>query len=96
MVGLPEGLLVLPADEPLDVEPEAGRTPGNRSVWYGMRNSAVQPSESRVTETSQMPFQFSFTLSIPTSCASHIAPFGFVRNRNAPRRSWKLSIRSVM
>ena len=59
----------------------------NRSVRSGIANSAIQLAESRRVTTSQMPFQFSLTLSNPVSWASHIAPFGFVRNRNAPRRS---------
>src|SRR3989454_394752 len=58
-----------------------------RRVRNGIRNSAVQLAESRVTTTSQMPFQSWLRLSIPTSWASHIAPFGLVPKTKAPRRS---------
>src|SRR2546425_7088665 len=58
-----------------------------------MRNSAVHPALSRETATSHTPFQFSFKSSTPENCASHIAPFGFVPNTKALRRSSKLSIR---
>ena len=37
----------------------------NRSVSSGITNSAVQATESRRVTTSQMPFQFSLTLSKP-------------------------------
>jgi len=60
-----------------------------------MRNSAVHPALSRETATSQIPFQFSFKSSTPENCASHRAPFGFVANTKALRRSSKLSMRSV-
>src|SRR2546425_665311 len=55
-----------------------------------MRNSAVHPVRSPDTATCQMPFQFSFRSSTPENCASHMAPFGFVPNTKAPRRSSKL------
>lgn len=62
----------------------------------GIENSAAHETESRRVATSQIPFQSSLMSSRPTSCASHIAPFGFVRNRNAPRRSRQLSMRIVI
>src|SRR6185437_12235844 len=66
-----------------------------RSVRNGMRNRAVQPRASRDTATFHIPFQSTFSLSRFESWASHIAPKGLVRNSNALRRSWKLSIRIV-
>src|SRR2546426_1021314 len=68
-----------------NVPPPSGR---NRSVRKGIWNSAVQPLESRVTATSQIPFQFSLASSSPLNWASHMAPFGFVFRTNPNGAMW--------
>ena len=55
------------------LNPKFPGPPGrNRRVRNGIRNSALHPPASRVTATSQIPFQFSSASSTPVNWASHI------------------------
>jgi hypothetical protein len=67
-----------------------------RSCDSGIRNSAVQPNESTLVPTSQIPFQESSSLPSLLIAKSRFTPSGFTANSKPLRLSSYESISSLI